>query len=242
MADVAQQLVDIIMNQIVAPGAGAIFWIIIAGVIVFFTWLIAKYVVKKLVIQILQNIGLDKWVEEQKVAQAIGNKKLSVIVGSLAKWYVIIIGLMAATGMKFSVNLAGQDIMVAPFGGLNEFLRILVLYIPKAIGGVLFFVLALLLAKFLANQVLTAQHKLKHAAAFILQAVIVLIALVVAVQMILGDEVGATVKELVTIFVGPFIWSLAIVIGIVGGLAVGLGFKEEIVKAMQDLKKEYLKK
>jgi len=198
-------------------------------------------VIKRILVQILQSIGLDKWVEEHKVTPAIGNKKVSGIVGSLAKWYVILIGVTIAmeTVSLLSFSTPWGVIQAKPLSGLNEFLWGIVNYVPKAIIAILFFVAALLFAKYIANQILLLKHKLKNIAAFLVQAVIVLFALVISLQILLGPEIGQTLVQLLQIFLQPFIWSLAIVLGIVGGFAVGLAFKEEIKGFAKEMKKEY---
>ena len=109
-----------------------------------------------------------------------------------------------------------------------------------ALGGILFFVLALLFARYIANQIRELHHKLKNIAAFTVEAVIVLFAAIIGLQMVLGSAVAQTIIQLLQIFVQPFIMALAIVFGVVVGLSSGLAFKDEIVKFAREVKREYM--
>ena len=221
------QILAALDKALVQPFIEVVPWLIAAGIILIVFWLVSK-LVKRIVVQILQSVGLDKWIEEHKITPAIGNKKVSEIVGSLAKWYFIWVGLfVVADYIKLQ--------------GLREFLAALVFYVPKVLVGILFFVAALLFAKYIANQILALKHRLKNVAAFLVQAIIVLFAMVLTLQMVLGTEVGSTIVDLLNIFVTPFVWALALVLGIVGGFAVGLAFKEEIKTFAKEMKREYLK-
>ncbi|MDD5162862.1 MAG: hypothetical protein PHD95_01495 [Candidatus ainarchaeum sp.] len=233
----ASDLIGMLREQLVFPMASVLLWLVLALVIMVVFWLISK-AVKRIVVQILQSFGVDAWIEEHKIGSAIGNKKVSEVLGSLAKWYFIVFGLaIVVETPAFFGKFLGFDII--PMPGLSDFLWTLAKYLPMALGGVLFFVLALLFAKYIGNQVLSIQHKLKHLAAAILEGLIVLFAAVVALQMILGNAIAQTILQLLQIFIQPFIIALAIVFGIVAGLAAGLGFKDELQKFAKEVKKEY---
>jgi hypothetical protein len=234
----ASDLIGMLREQLVFPIASVLLWLLLALVIMVIFWLISK-AVKRIVVQILQSFGVDAWVEEHKISTAIGNKKVSEVLGSLAKWYFIVFGLavVVETPGLFGKFLGFE---ILPMPGLSEFLWTLAKYLPMALGGVLFFVLALLFAKYLGNQILVIQHKLKGLAAGIVEGLIIIFAAVVALQMILGNAIAQTILQLLQIFIQPFIVALAIVFGIVAGLAAGLAFKEDLQKFAKEIKKEFL--
>lgn len=234
-------MVDIVVSlreQVLLPALGVILWILAVVIVMVVFWLISK-VIKRVVVQILQSFGVDAWVEEHKITSAVGNKSVSEIIGSLVKWYFIWIGLFVVVEVLIPLLGGIMGIPLVEPTGLSNFMEILALYIPQALGGILFFVLALLFAKYLGNTILALQHKLKNIAAFIVEGLIILFAAIVALQMILGNAIAQTILQLLQIFIQPFIIALAIVFGIVAGLAAGLAFKEDLSKFAKEVKKEY---
>ncbi|HLD58477.1 MAG TPA: hypothetical protein VI977_02440 [archaeon] len=231
-------VLTMVYEQLLIPLVRVVIWLVLAIAIMIIFWLIGK-LVKRIVVQILQSFGVDAWVEEHKITSAVGNKKVSDILGSLAKWYFIVLGLAVVVG---SPNFFGSffGIELQPLPGLSDFLWGLANYLPVALGGILFFVLALLFARYIANQIRELHHKLKNIAAFTVEAVIVLFAAIIGLQMVLGSAVAQTIIQLLQIFVQPFIMALAIVFGVVVGLSSGLAFKDEIVKFAREVKREYM--
>ncbi|MBN2066902.1 MAG: hypothetical protein JW744_00360 [Candidatus Diapherotrites archaeon] len=197
-----------------------------AAIIILIGWIIGK-IIKQIVIKVLQSTRVDQWIDEQNLAAAIGGKEVSVLAGSLVKWYIIVLFLAEAA------NLIKLE-------ALKKFLEALVYYVPGALAGIVVFVGGLLLGRYARNAVELTQHKMKRVAAALTEGVIVLFSGILALTLLLGEkgpEYMATLKGYLDTFIGPFIVAFAVVVAIIIGLSIAAGFKEELLKIGKDVKK-----
>jgi len=201
-----------------------------AAIIILIGWLVGK-IIKQIVIKVLQSTRVDQWIDEQNLAAAIGGKEVSALAGSLVKWYIIVLFLAEAAN-------------IIQLEALKKFLEALVYYVPGALAGMVVFVGGLLLGRYAKNAIELTQHKMKRSAAVLAEGIIVLFSGILALTLLLGDKGPVTMDTLynfLNMFIGPFINAFAWVAAIVLGISIVLGFKSEILKLGQEIKKDVKK-
>jgi hypothetical protein len=192
---------------------------LIAALIVIIIGIIVARIVKKIVEKVLEAARIDAWIADHKLSSAIGNAKLSKIVGVLVKWYVIVLFLAQA------MDLIGMKV-------LRDFTAYLVRYIPKAAAGAFIFVLGLLVAKYVRVLLEGTGHKYKRTVATVVEWLVIYVVLVIALQ---------TAGINVTILVEAFkiaVTAFAIVLAIIIGIVAALSFKKEIQSLVNEVRKE----
>lgn len=210
---ITSNLADILVFQ-------ATQWLIklIAVVIIFVVgWLVAK-VVKQIVVKLLQSTKVDQWVDEQNLTAAIGGREVSQIVGSIVKWWIVVIVLQ-------------QSLAVLQLDVLGGFLGALASWILAALVALVMLIIGLLLARYARNAVQATDHKYKRTAGIVLEIVIIYLAVVLALR---------TVKVDVTILEDAFriaFAAFALVIAIIVGVSFGLAFKEDAQKIVTEIRK-----
>lgn len=196
----------------VIPGLVGALIVILVGVII-------GKILKEIVVRVLKASKVDDWIEEHKLKAAIGHLQISNIAGSFIKWYVIALFLAQALAL---INMQV----------LKDFTQLLVIYIPKVLGGLVIFIGALLVARFIRNMIEATQHQFKKTVAIIVEVIIIYMGAVIALQtmdvpvMILIDAFNTAFTALVA--------ALAITIGI----AFGLSFYKDAKQIVADLRKE----
>ncbi|MDO8647117.1 MAG: hypothetical protein Q7R70_01745 [Candidatus Diapherotrites archaeon] len=200
LSDAALSLWNSFVNVI--PG-------LIAAVIVFLVGYIIGEVVKKIISTLLEKAMVDKWIEERKLESAIGKVKMSKLAGALVKWFIIALFLAQALQLI-------QLTVLADFAGL------LVMYIPKVAGAILFIVLGLLFARYLGNKVLATDYQFKKSIQLIVEIIVAYIAVVIGLQTI-GFEVAIMMDAFRIAFT-----AFVIVAAIVFGINFAMSYKKEI--------------
>lgn len=214
-----------------------LFYLVGVAILILIGWVIGK-ILKQIVIRVLQTTRVDQWLDEQNLAAAIGGKEVSVLAGSLVKWYVIVLFLAAATGLCISPSANGECVKLA---ALENFFTALVAYIPKVLGGIVVFVGGLLLGRYAKNAVEITQHKFKKLASGLAEGLIVLFSGILALTMILGESTMLVLRGYLSDFIGPFITAFAWVTAIVVGISLLLNFKEDLRKFALDIIKKSAK-
>ena len=221
MQDLIDALADGLINAFykigdetfrVIPGLIGALIIILIGVVI-------GRIVKEIVVRLLQASKVDNWVEEHKLKAAIGNMKVSVIAGSFVKWYII------ALFLAQSVALVNMEV-------LKAFMQNLVNWIPLALKALVVFIGGLLIARFVRNMIETAQHQYKRTVATIVEAIIIYMGIVMAL-----NTVGINTQILLYAFVVAFS-ALVLVAAIVVGIAFGMAFFKDAKQIVADIRKE----
>ncbi|MDD5589961.1 MAG: hypothetical protein PHQ47_02175 [Candidatus Portnoybacteria bacterium] len=196
---------------------------LLGALIVFFIgWAIAVGL-EKLVYQILKAIKIDHFLEKMGVGHALEEAGLKLNIASwlgiLVKWFLIFVFLLAATDI---LGLAE----------ISQFLRSVVLYIPNIVVAAIILVAAVWVAGILQRLIVVSisASKIKTAAfvGIIVKWAVYIFGLFAALM-----QLGIAPALLQTIVTG-FIAMLAIA----GGLAFGLGGKEQAAKTIASIKEE----
>ncbi len=196
---------------------------IIGALIVFVAgWIIAVSlgkVVAKLVKVIkidhaMQKIGWGRWFNEVGISASI-----SEFLGGLTKWFLILVFLMAAT-----------DIL--QLTQVTEFLRSILLYIPNVVVAVIILAIVVLVGNFVYTVVKGSTKAAGVMSATMLAAIskwaIIIFGVLAALL-----QLGIAASLVNTIFIG-----IVAMLTLAGGLAFGLGGKEEAANILRKLREE----
>jgi hypothetical protein len=220
-------------NDIVTRFAQVVPDLILAIILVLIGLLIAR-IVKQVVIKILQSTKVDQWIDEQNLTAAIGGKEISAIVGSLTKWYVIGLFLAQAAGL---LKLATFERYLTTLfietqgGGTPVFFALL--------GAVVVMLVGLLIARYARNIIEATTFKLKRVAGILAEAIIIVFAGIISLNLVFGEGVAMQVLGLLTTFIEPFLQAFAWVIAIVVGVTLLLDRTDDIKKVLRDVKKAF---
>ncbi|MBS3061585.1 MAG: hypothetical protein J4215_03315 [Candidatus Diapherotrites archaeon] len=179
---------------------------------------IGKYV-KKFVTGVIQSTKADDWLREKKLHDALGNRELSSIFGSFAKWYVIVIFL-------------AQSLDLIQMRVLRSFTEFLISFINSLIAAMIILVGGLLLARYVRNVVESTEYQYKKTIAVVIEVMIIYVSAVISLQ-----TVGINTKILTDAFIVGFS-AMVFGLAILAGLVFVLAFRKDIVQLANDLRKE----
>jgi len=180
------------------PGIAAAVVIIVFGYIVS---LIVGYVVK----EILLRTGFDRWLTKSKLNKAIGGASLSVILGTLTKWWVFIAFLApAASALRL--------------GEISTLLVRLANWLPNLLVAIIIFLFGLIVANYASNMVRLKKLKGAGLAADVIKWVTMILVLIISLGQ-LGVKIGFAENVFLVILAGIVI-ALALAIGISFGSAL----------------------
>ena len=196
---------------------------ILGALIIFFVgWAIAVGL-QKLVTQILKAIKIDQLLDKVGASEAVekAGLKLDVAnwIGFLVKWFLVFVFLLAATDI-----LGLQDI--------SAFLRSVLFYIPNIVVAAVILVVAVwfaaLLQKLTVASISASRIKIASFVGVIVKWAGLIFALFAALM-----QLGVAPGLLQTLVTG-----LIAMLAIAGGLAFGLGGKEQAAKFLDKIKDE----
>jgi len=216
----------VVVSAILVNAGWVLLSVVGAMILLAIGWVLGD-IVKRITVRVLKSTKVDKWFEEQDLSDAIGGKDISMITGSILKWYIIVLFLAGAAE-------------IVRLKSLQAFLEGLRLYIPLVLGGIIVFVSGLLLARYARNSIETTKHKMKKVAGVLAEAIIVLFSGVLALTLALGENGPAymnVIAEYLKIFIQPFIVAFAYMLAIVMGIQLLTTFGDDIKKIMTDVKK-----
>ncbi len=183
------------------PGIAAAVIIIIIGYLVA---LLLGYLVK----EILLRTGFDRWLTKSRLNKAIGGASLSVIIGTLTKWWIFVAFLAPAARLL-------------QLGEISDLLVRLVNWLPNLFVAVIIFLFGLIVAYYAADLV---RHKKAQGAqlfADIIQWVTVVFVLIVAL-----GQLGVRVSFAENIFL-VIIGGIVIALGLAIGISFGYAFRDD---------------
>lgn len=196
---------------------------LIGAIIVFIAgWIIAAAlgkIVEKLVKaikvdQALQKIGWGHWLSEIGISSDI-----ATLFAGLVKWFLILVFLMAAT-----------DIL--QLSQVTQFLNSIVLYIPNVVVAVIILAVVVLVGNFVSRVVKGSTKAAGVMSATMLAAIskwaIIVFGILAALL-----QLGIASSLVSTIFIG-----IVAMLALAGGLAFGLGGKEEASMILRKLREE----
>ena len=196
---------------------------LIGAIIVFIIGWVAAVAIGKIIARILEALRIDQGIEKLGLKKSFSKSGIKIniakFIGELAKWFLIIVSLMAAT------DILGLN-QVTDF--LNEVLR----YIPQIVVAAIILVVAVLLANFVARVIqesvkATGLISANVVAAFAKWAILIFAILAALVQLNVA-------KDMIMIVFQGIVYMLVIA----GGLAFGLGGRDAAEEVIAKIKKE----
>ncbi len=195
--------------------------LVAAIIIIIFGWFVGWFI-GNAVTGILSAVGVDSWIKRNKLEKALWGKKLSEILGSLTKWYVIFIFLGAATSL-------------IEIKALEDFMKLLVIKLPALFGALLIIILGFIAGEYVKIQLISFRIPYKNQVSSISKFLVIYFALVIGLQTV-GFKADILIDAFKIAF-SAFAISLAIIIGI----GFGLAFAEDAKKIYRDIRKEFKK-
>lgn len=192
---------------------------LIGAILVLIVGYLIGLIIGHIVTKVLVKAGLDKWMDKNKLNEAIGKLSISRILGLLTKWYIFIVFLSPAADL---IRLKR----------LSAFIMIIANWLPKLIVALLFLLAGLLTAHYVGKRVLKAKIKGIRLFSDIVKAVIIIFAVILGLGQIGLRLVIAETTFL--IIVGGIVFGLALAFGI----GFGLGLRKEAEKIIAQLKKK----
>jgi hypothetical protein len=197
---------------------------LIAALVVFFVgWAIAiaaGRLVEKLLVVLRVNQGFEQLRGLKSAVERAGlSMNVSLLIGEIVKWFLIIVTLLAAT------DILGLD-------EISSFLTSVLLYIPNVVVAALILIIAVVLSNFVYRTVLASITAAGFGSANMVAAVskwsIIVFALLAALTQL---NVAVTlIQTIVTAFFA--------MIALAGGLAFGLGGKDLATKWLKKLEED----
>ena len=214
LMDLGQKLVGFLPSLV-----GALI-VLLAG------WIIAS-AIGKLVIKFLRSARLDKAAEKigwnGKVHGSNIDLTISSLVGGLVEWFLILVFVLAAT------DILGLDQVTA-------FLNSIIMYIPNVIVAVIILAAVFLLGNFVHDVVKGSTRAAGVMSATFLAKVskwaIVIFGIFAALI-----QLGVAASLVSTIFIG-----IVAMLSLAGGLAFGLGGREEAAMVLRKIREEISEK
>lgn len=196
---------------------------LIGAIVVFLLGIIVALVLRTAVEQIIKLLRIDDLAQKLEIRSQFERVGIPLHIGHLlgwiVKWFFLIVALIAAT------DILGWD-------QLTSYLREIVLFIPNVIIAVIILLAGILLANFVQRVVKSAVEAAKLASADFLSGVskwaILIFSLMAAlVQLQIAPDL---IRVLFT--------GLVFMIALAGGLAFGLGGRDQAERFLARLKKD----
>jgi hypothetical protein len=196
---------------------------LVGAILVFVAGWIVAVALGKAVEHIVKVIRIDDVVEKAgtkgRLRKAGVELNIAKFFGGLVKWFLILVFLMAATDILHLVQV-------------TSFLNSIVLYLPNVIVAAVILAIAFLIGNF-AYAVIKGSTKVAGIVSATLLATVAKWAIVIFGLLAALIQLGVASSLINTIFIG-FIAMLALA----GGLAFGLGGKDEAALILKKLRRE----
>ncbi|MFH1786439.1 MAG: hypothetical protein ABH829_02220 [archaeon] len=95
----------------------------------------------KILTKVLQEAKIDEWLKSHGVAKALEGMSLSGVLGSVLKWYIIVVFL-------------GEAAALVKLAAIQVFMLRMVSYVPSLIGAFIILLLGLLIGEYAKNSVI----------------------------------------------------------------------------------------
>lgn len=219
-------MIDIILSslQTIWVNFAGFLPILLAALIVFIIGWLISITLGKLANRLMKVIKLDDALAKIGVNKALTKAKLKLDSGKffeeLVKWFFIIVFLMAA------VDILGLS-------QVSEFLREKILYfIPNIVVAAIILVAAVIVADFLQKLVKASVDATGLKASGFISGITKWAILIVGFKTAI-EQLGITATLINTILIG-----LVAMLALAGGLAFGLGGKDQAAKFLEKLKED----
>ncbi|MBI5369725.1 hypothetical protein HZA85_00835 [Candidatus Uhrbacteria bacterium] len=196
---------------------------LLGAVVVFLLGVIVALVLQSVVVQVIKFLRIDDLAQKLEIRSQFERMGIRLHIGHLlgwiVKWFFIIVALIAAT------DILGWD-------QLTMYLQQIVLFIPNVIIAVIILLAGILLANFVQRIVKSAVEAAKLASADFLSgvskwAILIFSFMAALVQLQIAQDL---IRVLFT--------GLVFMLALAGGLAFGLGGRDQAEKFLARLKKD----
>lgn len=196
---------------------------VLGALVVFLLGLLIAHVLRTVVEQLVNFLHIDDLatrLELKGTFEKVGIRlNIAAFLGWIVKWFFIIVALIAAT------DILGWD-------EVTDYLKQVVTYIPNVIIAVIILLAGILLANFVRNMVKTAVEAAQLSSSDFLSgiakwAILVFTFMAALVQLNIAEDL------IRTLFTG-----LVAMLAIAGGLAFGLGGKDQAARALDRLRRD----
>ena len=180
------------------PGIAAAVLIIVFGYLVA---VLVGYVLK----EVLLRTGFDRWLTKSRFNKAIGGASLSVIIGTLAKWWVFVAFLAsAAASLKLGV--------------ISILLVNLTTWLPNLFVAIIIFIFGLIIADYASDRVRHKKVGWAPLAADIIKWVTMVFVFIIALSQ-LGIKIAFAENVFIVVLAG-IVLALSLAIGVSFGFAL----------------------
>lgn len=196
---------------------------IIGAVVVFLLGVIVALVLRSVVVQVIKFLRIDDLAQKLEIRSQFERAGVRLHIGNLlgwiVKWFFIIVALIAAT------DILGWD-------QLTSYLKEIVLFVPNVIIAVIILLAGILLGNFVQRVVKSAVEAAKLASADFLSgiskwAIVIFSFMAALVQLQIAPDL---IRVLFT--------GLVFMIALAGGLAFGLGGRDQAERLLTRLRKD----
>lgn len=208
-----QQLIGFVANLLLA-------------IIVFIIGYLVSVGIGKLIAEILKSIKFNKLFEKEGWRKALQRANVDVnpseFIGAIFKWVFIIVALLVA------VDVLG----LAAFAG---FLTQVLNYLPKVVVAVLVFVVAIIVSDIVEKVVRATVERLKVGYGFVASSIVKWAIWIFTFFLVLGLLLPAQANALVQTLYSAIVYGLVGALALGLGLAIGLGGKSTAEKVISDV-------
>jgi hypothetical protein len=183
---------------------------LIAAIITLVIGVIIAEIVEKLTKRILVRVKIDSWARRSGIEKAIFHVRVSQILGTTAKWFVILI---AIDKMSLLLTLPA----------LNIFTQSLLTGIPSILVGTIIMVIGLMLGNFLSEAIKRKEFAFSELFAAGVYFIVVYFATVLALP-----KFGITNTDILVNTFNFIVAGISVGIAIAIGLGMGLALKDPI--------------
>lgn len=180
------------------PGFAAAVLIILVGYLIS---LVIGYITR----EVLHRTGFDRWLTKSKLNKAIGGASLSVIAGTVVKWWIFIAFLASATSYL-------------RLGVISDLLVKFVIWLPNVLAAVVISIFGLIVVDYATDKI---RHRKLRGAELLADVVkfvsLIFVALIALAQ--IGLKIGFA-ENVFLVIIGGVVLALALAIGISFGIAL----------------------
>lgn len=200
---------------------------LVGAVLVFVAGWIVAVALGKVIEHIVKMIKIDEAMEKagtkERFKKAGVNLNVAKFLGGLVKWFLILVFLMAATDILKLVQV-------------TNFLNSIILYLPNVVVAAVILAVAFLVANFV-YAVVKGSTKVAGIVSATLLATVAKWAIIVFGFLAALTQLGIASSLINTLFMG-----LVAMLALAGGLAFGLGGKDEAAAILRKLRHEITEK
>jgi hypothetical protein len=194
------------------------------NIVVAIVFIIIGYVlgciVKYLVVRLLKSAHFDEWMQEQNLTDSIGNKKISTLGGSIAKWYIFFVFLK-------------QAVELVKLSTINEVLGFWINFALLLIAAMVVILAGLIVGRYVRNIIESSRNSLRKVGGLVIELTLVYVAVVMAIRI-----VGLPTEMLEAAFLISFT-GFILALSLIFGISFGLALKDEAKIIVKEIRRRH---